>query len=483
MRISWILNTITDQISNSLNFVNTASELWKELQEQYSQLDGHRIYQLSNEISQLKQNQCTIEVCYYKLKGYWDEIDAIEAPYICTCICNCGNGKLNVERDQRKRLMQFLMGLDECYSNIRGQILIMQPLPNVNKAYGMIRQEERQREATIVKPSISAALSAQTYYNNGNNNSNNSRWNPKRTSAPAGQQERKSNFKKGVFCGNYGLEGHQNEECYKIVGYPVGHPLHDKYIPPNKATPQHNAPTKSINMVIVNDNGNKLMMNARMDQLQNQLNQLMIMMQNTQKDTEPGTFANMSAGTHKLIASHISSQKYRFIASLIAHVKNAWVVDSGATNHISTSLTNMHNIHKNHTPILVTLPNGHNTSVTTVGSVTINPNITLHDVFYVPSFSYNLPVRKLGRHIPLSILFTPLSCYFQDHNRRIAHGTLCNGLYVIHQQHNPQTHSSINQLSTITVADDTTLWHSRLGHPSFQLMKSIKHLNSVIKCN
>ncbi|XP_071705106.1 uncharacterized protein [Rutidosis leptorrhynchoides] len=86
MIISWILNTITDQISNSLNFVNTASELWKELQEQYSQLDGHRIYQLSNKIAQLKQNQCSIEVYYHTLKGYWDEIDAIEAPYTCTCV-------------------------------------------------------------------------------------------------------------------------------------------------------------------------------------------------------------------------------------------------------------------------------------------------------------------------------------------------------------------------------------------------------------
>ncbi|XP_071694566.1 uncharacterized protein [Rutidosis leptorrhynchoides] len=110
MIISWILNTITDQISNSLNFVNTACELWKELNEHYSQLDGHRIYQLSNEIVQLKQQQSSIETYYHKLKGYWDEIDAIEAPHMCTCTCTCENGKQIVERDQMKRLMQFLMG-------------------------------------------------------------------------------------------------------------------------------------------------------------------------------------------------------------------------------------------------------------------------------------------------------------------------------------------------------------------------------------
>lgn len=138
MIISWILNTITDQIGNSLNFVNTAANLWSELQEHYSQLDGHRIYQLINDITQLKQNDCTIEVYYQKLKGYWDELDTLEAPYMCICPCTCENGKANGERDQRKRLMQFLMGIDECYSNVRGQMLLMQPLPTVAKAYNMI---------------------------------------------------------------------------------------------------------------------------------------------------------------------------------------------------------------------------------------------------------------------------------------------------------------------------------------------------------
>ncbi|XP_071741273.1 uncharacterized protein [Rutidosis leptorrhynchoides] len=115
------------------------SALWKELQENYSQLDGHRIYQLSNDITQLKQINCTVEIYYHKLKGLWDELDALESPYTCTYQCTCENGRTNGERDQRKCLIQFLMGLDECYSNIRGQILLLQPLPSVGKAYGMIR--------------------------------------------------------------------------------------------------------------------------------------------------------------------------------------------------------------------------------------------------------------------------------------------------------------------------------------------------------
>ncbi|GKE34725.1 cysteine-rich receptor-like protein kinase 8 [Tanacetum coccineum] len=43
MLISWILNNVSEQIGNHLTFVNSAFSLWSELQEHYSQLDGHKI--------------------------------------------------------------------------------------------------------------------------------------------------------------------------------------------------------------------------------------------------------------------------------------------------------------------------------------------------------------------------------------------------------------------------------------------------------
>nr|GEX54001.1 cysteine-rich RLK (receptor-like protein kinase) 8 [Tanacetum cinerariifolium] len=105
MIISWILNTVVDQIGNYLNFINFVNKLWLELQEHYAQIDGHRIFQLTNDIVQLKQIGCTGEVYYHKLKGLWDEVDALEALYLCTCVCDCENGRENGERDQRKRLV------------------------------------------------------------------------------------------------------------------------------------------------------------------------------------------------------------------------------------------------------------------------------------------------------------------------------------------------------------------------------------------
>ena len=233
MVISWILNTISEQIGNNLSFINFASALWTELNEHYSQLDGHRIYQVTNDIINHKQGNTTVELYYHKLKGLWDELDALEAPYACLCRCDCVNGRTNGEREQRKRLIQFLMGLDESYTNVRGQILLMQPLPLVSKAYSMLRQEEKQRDAKPILSTVPTALNTTTYNHNRSNN-NTSKHSSSNNATGQGQSTpaRRSAFKKGIYCTNCGKEGHTREECYKLVGYPPSHPLYNRYVPP-----------------------------------------------------------------------------------------------------------------------------------------------------------------------------------------------------------------------------------------------------------
>ncbi|KAL0413896.1 UNVERIFIED_CONTAM: hypothetical protein Sradi_1591300 [Sesamum radiatum] len=63
---------------------------------------------------------------------------------------------------QREHLMQFLMGLDESFKGIRNQILIMEPLPSVSKAYAIVLRVERQREvsSTYENPTQNMAMQA-----------------------------------------------------------------------------------------------------------------------------------------------------------------------------------------------------------------------------------------------------------------------------------------------------------------------------------
>ena len=54
-----------------------------------------------------------------------------------------------IDHLQFLRLFAFLMGLNEIYSHARSQILMMNPLPNVNKAYAMITSDESQRMTAV----------------------------------------------------------------------------------------------------------------------------------------------------------------------------------------------------------------------------------------------------------------------------------------------------------------------------------------------
>ncbi|KAK9119102.1 hypothetical protein Scep_017195 [Stephania cephalantha] len=54
-----------------------------------------------------------------------------------------------MELESNDKLIQFLMGLNDLYDPIRNQIMVMDALPNLNKAYSMIVRVERQKEVHI----------------------------------------------------------------------------------------------------------------------------------------------------------------------------------------------------------------------------------------------------------------------------------------------------------------------------------------------
>ncbi|KAL2492034.1 Uncharacterized protein Adt_27662 [Abeliophyllum distichum] len=50
------------------------------------------------------------------------------------------------------KLMQFLIGLNDTYDNVRNQVLVMDPLPSVNRAYSLVLRVEKQREVHMLYP-------------------------------------------------------------------------------------------------------------------------------------------------------------------------------------------------------------------------------------------------------------------------------------------------------------------------------------------
>ena len=141
MVLSWILNSLNQEIANNILSVETPSEIWLDLQEQFSQGNFSHHYQVQHSIVELQQNQDSIFTYYTKIKTLRGELK-MSSPVIR---CTCGGMKQLSNIEEKMRLSQFLMGLNESYSGIRGQIMLKQPFPIVKKAYSLLCEEEKQR--------------------------------------------------------------------------------------------------------------------------------------------------------------------------------------------------------------------------------------------------------------------------------------------------------------------------------------------------
>lgn len=145
MVTSWILNSMTKEISDSVESVGDSAELWKVLENRYDQINGAKIYQIQKEINNLTQGNLDITVYFARMNELWEELSSLNLRSRCNCTCICGGKDSMHQAEQDRRLIQFLMGLNEEYSVVRGNILAMNPLPSVAQAFSLLTKEDEQK--------------------------------------------------------------------------------------------------------------------------------------------------------------------------------------------------------------------------------------------------------------------------------------------------------------------------------------------------
>ncbi|XP_016439476.2 uncharacterized protein LOC107765351 [Nicotiana tabacum] len=146
MVTSWILNSLSKDLTDSLQYVGDAKKLWQELEDRYDQTNGANLYQLQKEINDLSQGALDITRHYTEIKRLWEKLNNLNAYAQCNCQCTCG-AKANMHKvEHNRRLIQFLMGLNEVYTVVRGNIPMMNPLPSISQAFTILIQEEKHRE-------------------------------------------------------------------------------------------------------------------------------------------------------------------------------------------------------------------------------------------------------------------------------------------------------------------------------------------------
>jgi len=139
---------------------------------------------------------------------------------------------------------------------------------------------------------------------------------------------------------------------------------------------------------------------------------------------------------------------------------SGWILDSGATHHI-TSLRPQQYSDAPH-PKSIIVANGTTVPVSGCADISLDPSISLRSALYVPTSPFNLlSVGRLTNDLDCSVIFTPSTFVIQDRQTRstIGRGRLQNGLYLL--DISPTVLSSVSSID----------WHCRLGHAPLPVLQ------------
>ncbi|CAA7032143.1 unnamed protein product [Microthlaspi erraticum] len=222
MVATWLMNSVSKSIGQSLLFMNTAKAIWNNLLARFKQNDAPRVYEIEQRLACIQQGPLDISAYYTELMTLSEEYkNYVELP-VCTCgRCECNAAILWEQLQQRSRVTKFLMGLNETYESSRRHILMLKPIPSIEDVFNMVAQDERQRSIRPTSkldnvvfqssgPSDAAAYDSQL--ENG---------------AFATQHQNNYRSKQRPVCTYCGQLGHIVQKCFKIHGYPPGHKLHN----------------------------------------------------------------------------------------------------------------------------------------------------------------------------------------------------------------------------------------------------------------
>ncbi|XP_071708952.1 uncharacterized protein [Rutidosis leptorrhynchoides] len=434
----WILNSMTAELSEAFLYATSAYELWKEITERYGQSNGPLLYQLKRELNNVNQGNLSIASYFNKMKRYWDELQSLIGIPSCTCgrmrECICGLTEKFLQIENSSKLMQFLMNLNDDYESVRSQIISMDPLPSVNKAYYIVQQVEKQKQVTTTTVEPTAFFTQQKH------------------SSYRGKNEPKVDKKHCTFCNE---DGHLHEQCFERVGYPDWYKgKRNKKKPQRVAAQVHGLENYMVNetpfyLACENEvhTENKMAVDQRLVAAVCQ--EMIKMLQN--KDTNATTnHAGISFCTYAYAMSCLEKSNHK---SMIYD----WIVDTGATDHMSPHLHLFHSI------------------------------TTLKNLSKLFCLMLNLlSVGRLLRSQKLIATFFSNMFIFQDllTKKVVAGGKGFNNLYTckagpfltspVPISKSTTLHSaSANKVVASIISLDGNLFHSRLGHTS---MSKLVHI-------
>lgn len=444
MILSWLTHSVEPDLAKGVIHAKTAHQVWEDFKDQFSQKNAPAIYRIQKSLASISQGTMAASTYFTKIKGLWDELETYRT------LPTCNQMKAHDEQREEDRLMQFLMGLNDTYSTVRTNILMMSPLPNVRQAYSLVIQDETQRQMTSETTenfSIAAAIHSHP------DSLSNKFVKDKHCEHCNRDGHTISNCRTLKFyCDFCNKNGHTEDRCrIKNGTYNTG-TQSNKHIQSQQRQqgPRSTAPRTFSAANAADSSKNALELSA--EQLQQLARALNMMSPN---NTSGNSNAHANAAGLSLFSN----------ASINSVFTKPWILDSGATDHITSDSTFLSETKFPSIPS-VNLPTGSSAPITSIGDMSFNSNITLKNVLCVPSFRLNLmSVSKLTKSLNCCVILFPDFCVLQDlaTGKTIGSGEQCGGLYYMSPlQKIPVSHQ---------VSQPSNIWHMRLGHPSTSRLK------------
>lgn len=449
--MSWLLNSMEPKIAEIFSYSESSSHLWKAVTDMYGNMNNAaRVFQLKKDLAELQQGNLTFVQHLGKLKAKWNELD-LYRPHTT-------DAAVLLKRAEEDKVFQLLASLGPEYEDLKSHLLMTPELPTFQVVCNTIQREEVRKKVMNADVAV-GELDIKTTET--------------RAFASSRPYKGRRPDLKCTHCERIGRSGigHIKEKCWIL--YPDLKPkFGDDYKNPrSKMKMSYNPKANHTNSTIPED-----MMDFTANPI-TLINEFASYLQQRQGGTENGNttamlgkFAGFLANSNKAQPEEIPGIICAISTALdLSNKHDFWIVDSGASDHMSNDASVLNEFHYFDKHSYVSVANGKKVPILGKGKLTLFSNHKKSVIMYVPSFPFKLlSVGKLTHLLDCLAIFSNCSVIFQDRvsKRKIGEGFFLNGLYYI---------STSSSFSKSLLAETNTsilqqLWHLRLAHPSSHVM-------------
>ena len=527
---SWLIQNMEPKLVMQFAQHQTAKGVWKSLTTTFEvRADPLQVYDLDTKVSRFSQNDQTLEDYWSEMQSLWVNIETRKpCPYTC-----CDKGVATYQRENEKRkLYQFLSGLNDKHDRLRRELLKESPEPTAETAFAAIKQEENRTQ--IWKPATQESGFSDIGSGFGARNSGTPQFSrpnrgppppPHKATPPSNRTGAKID-KSRLVCSHCGMTKHTRETCFHLIGFPEwwedGHKENrnskakGKMVIVGQEAPQ-DSKSPAANQEVAYAGG----INGRTEaaprwwaaQVQTEggeggekmkeaadeegkgfrffnLNpSLFPIYQNDPQDIKIAPIIPENCDflkitllekrhTDILCKNHFSVLENDptiaiscQVREISRHKDRRWIFDCGATDTMTFDKSDFESFHKSRRTHVETA-NGEISPVEGAGTVQISPNLKISNCLYVPSLTQKLmSVSQVTKELNCALLIQSKFCVLQDIRTGtiIGRGTERHGLYYVDEE----AQTGRVMLTHGATERDAWLWHRRLGHPSFSYLHTL----------